>query len=319
MTVGVPVISTNEGELLRESLPSTLAQEDVEVVVLDNASEDSTAEVAQELGVPCVRLEERHSFCRAMNVGLRSVGGDAVLFAQPDCFLAPDLVARARARLAEPGVGCVAPKLVRTEGPRPEQRLDALDAAGMVVDRRRKNGLVGHGRPALAYDRPAEAFGPDGAVALYRREALEDVAVDGEVFDEDLVTWGSDADLAWRSRLLGWRCVYEPEAMAWHIRRYSPTTRAGMPEWDRMMQFRNRLLMTVKNDPLSTFVRDLPPIVAYELAALAFALLRERFLLRGYVEAARLAPRMRAKRSVLMRRRRERGAAAPPYGLEPPA
>jgi GT2 family glycosyltransferase len=317
--VGVPVISTNEGELLRESLPSALAQEDVEVVVLDNASEDSTSEVAAGLGVRCVRLEERHSFCRAMNVGLRTVGGDAVLFVQPDCFLAPDLVARARRRLAEPGVGCVAPKLVRTEGPRPEQRLDALDAAGMVVDRRRKNNLVGHGRPALAYDRAAEAFGPDGAVALYRREALEDVAVDGEVLDEDLVTWGSDADLAWRSRLLGWRCVYEPEAVAWHIRRYSPTTRARMPEWDRMMQFRNRLLMTVKNDPPATFLRDLPFILGYELAALGFALLRERFLLRGYVEAALLVPRMRAKRSVLMRRRSERGVPAPPYGLEPPA
>ena len=318
MTVGVPIVSTNEGELLRHSLPAVLSQEGVEVVVLDNASDDSTREVAAEAGVPCVRLEERHSFCRAMNVGLRSVGGDAVLLVQPDCFLGSGFVSRARRRLAEPGVGCVAPKLIRTEGPRPEQRLDAIDAAGMLVDRRRKNHLVGHGRPSLAYDRPAEAFGADGAVALYRREALRAVAVEGEVFDEDLVTWGSDADLAWRVRLVGWRCAYEPQAVAWHIRRYSPTTRARMPEWDRMMQFRNRLLMTIKNDPLPTFARDLPFIAGYELLALGFAVLRERFLLRAYVEAARLAPRMRRKRAVLLRRRAERGAPAPPYGLSPP-
>jgi GT2 family glycosyltransferase len=319
MTVGVPVISTNEAELLRHSLPTALMQDDVEVVVLDNASEDSTAEVARELGVPCVRLAERHSFCRAMNVGVRSVGGDAVLFMQPDCFLEPGFLAAARRRLAENGVGSVAPKLVRTLGPRPEQRLDALDTAGMVVDRRRKNGLVGHGRPALAFDRSAEAFGADGALALYRRRVLDEVAVDGQVFDEDLVTWGSDADLAWRARLLGWRCVYEPAAVAHHIRTYSPSTRARMPPWDRTMQFRNRYLMMIKNDPLGALLRDLPGILLYEALALGFALVRERHLLRGYAEAARLAPAMRRKRAMLQRKRRDRGDPTPPYGLEPPA
>jgi GT2 family glycosyltransferase len=253
-----------------------------------------------------------------MNVALRNVGGDAVLFMQPDCFLTPGFVASASRRLAEAGVGSVAPKLVRTEGPRPEQRLDAMDTAGMVVDRRRKNGLVGHGRPALAFDRPSEAFGADGAVALDRREALEDVAVDGQVFDEDLVTWGSDADLAWRARVLGWRCVYEPSAVAYHIRTYSPSTRSRMPDWDRMMQFRNRYLMIAKNDPLPSLLRDLPRICAYELLALGYALLRERCLRRGYLEAARLLPRALRKRSYLQRRRRERGAPPVPYGLVPP-
>ena len=325
MKIGIPVISTNEGDLLRHALPTALAQEDVEVVVLDNASEDSTAEVASELGVRCVRLEERHSFCRAMNLAVRSVDTEAILFMQPDCFLEPGFVAAARRRLEEPRVGSVAPKLVRTDGPRTEQHLDAIDTAGMSLDRRRKNGLVGHGRPALAFDTPGEAFGADGAVALYRRAALEDAAVDGEVFDEDLVLvrdgvpadWGSDADLAWRTRLLGWRCAYEPGAVAYHVRRYSPTKRGQIAEWQRMVQFRNRYLMIAKNDPLPALLRDLPRILAYEALALGFALLRERHLLHGYVEVARALPVMWRKRRVLQGRRRERDAAPVPYGLEP--
>ena len=231
------------------------------------------------------------------------------------------------ARLADPNVGSVAPKLIRTEGPAPEQRLDVMDTAGMSLDRRRKNGLVGHGRPALGFDTAAEAFGADGAVALYRRRALLDAAVDGQVFDEDLVMfrdgvpadWASDADLAWRVRLMGWRCVYEPAAVAHHIRRYSPSTRGRVPEWQRMVQFRNRYLMMAKNDPLAAVLRDLPRILLYEILALGYAVLRERFLLRGYAEAARAMPRMLAKRRVLQRRRRERGAPPPPYGLAPPA
>ena len=327
MKVGIPIISTNEAHLLRHALPAAVAQDDVEVVVLDNASDDDTAEVAREFGVRCVRLDERSSFCRAMNVAVDSVDAEAVLFVQPDCFLSPGFVAAARPHLDDPSVGSIAPKLIRTEGPSEDERLDAMDTAGMNVDRRRKNGLVGHGRPSLAYDTPGEAFGADGAVALYRRAALDDVAVDGEVFDQDLVLfrdgvpadWAADADLAWRTRLLGWRCVYEPAAVAHHIRRYSPTNRGRMPGWQRMVQFRNRYLMMTKNDPLESLARDVPRILPYELLALGFALARERFLLRGYVEAARLLPRMLRKRRILQRRRRERGAAPPPYGLVPPA
>jgi len=79
-----------------------------------------------------------------------------------------------------------------------------------------------------------------------------------------------------------------------------------------MVQFRNRYLMIAKNDPLPGLVRDLPRILAYEVLALGFAVLRERHLLRGYVEAARLLPRMRRKRSDLHRRRRVRGLGAVP-------
>ena len=327
MRIGIPIISTNEARLLRHSLPAALAQDNVDVVVLDNASTDDTRAVADELGVRCVALGERHSFSRAMNVAVGSVDTDAVLFVQPDCFLTPGFVEAARRRLDDPEVGSVAPKLVRTEGPAPEQHLDAIDTAGMSLDRRRKNGLVGHGRPALAFDTPCEAFGADGAVALYRREALDDAAAGGQVFDEDLVVvhdgvpadWASDADLAWRTRLMGWRCAYEPAAVAHHIRRYSPSNRANMPSWQRTVQFRNRYLMMAKNDPLSSLARDLPRILVYELLALGFALLREPFLLRGYAGAARLMPSMLRKRRQLQRRRRDRGAPAPPYGLEPAA
>jgi GT2 family glycosyltransferase len=197
----------------------------------------------------------------------------------------------------------------------------------MVVDRRRKNGLIGHGQDASAFATAGEPFGADGAVALYRRATLDDLVVENQVFDEDLVAvrdgipadWGSDADLAWRARLLGWRCVYEPRAVAYHVRRYSPTKRAQVAQWQRTVQFRNRYLMIIKNDPLSAFVRDLIWILPYEVAALGFALLRERFLLRGYREALALYPAMRRKRAELPRRRRQRGSAPIPYGLEPPA
>ena len=115
---------------------------------------------------------------------MRAVDADAVLFVQPDCFLAPGFVDGRPRRLDDPASGRWPPSCSAPRARRPRQRLDAIDTAGMSLDRRRKNGLVGHGRPALAFDTVSEAFGADGAVALYRRRRSR-TRRGGEVFDED--------------------------------------------------------------------------------------------------------------------------------------
>jgi len=310
----VLLMSAGEAPMLRHSLPAALAQEPDEVVMLDNASLDETGEISRSHGVEPLRLEPRLSYAAAINEGIRRSRGDAILLLNADCFLEPGFLAACVERLSEEGTGSVAPRLLRTMGPGPDARLDAIDAAGMVVDRRRKNTLVGHGRPGLAFDQPGEAFGGDGAAVLYRRETLDACAVAGEYLDEDMALWASDVDLAWRARLAGWRCAYEPRAVAYHVRSYSPSTRAGMPEGDRRLQFRNRYLMMLKNDRAADLARDLPRIAAYEIAAFGYALLRERSLLGGYADALRLSP-------AAWRRRREvqrmRMVGRVPFGLEP--
>ena len=303
------LVSADEAANLRHSLPLALAQDGARVVVVDNASTDATAEVAREHGAERIGLERRVSYAAALNAGLRAVDGDAVLLLNADCFLAPDFLAAARPRLDEPGVGSVAPKLIRTSGPAPESRLDRIDAVGIYMHRSRKNLLAGHDRPLPAFERPAEVFGADGAAALYRRETLDDCAVAGAVFDEDLESLATDVDLAWRAAVLGWRCVYEPRAVAWHIRTFRPSTRRALPERGRRLVFRNRYLLIAKNDRPRDLLRDLPWILAYELLALGFALVRERHLLGGYADAARLLPAAARRRGAL--RGRTRGGARP--------
>ena len=315
MKVTILMLSVDEAPLLAHSLPAALAQ-DAEVLVIDNASTDSTKTVAEEHGARYMRCRERVSYCAAMNKGFAATDAEAVMLLNADCVLDPGFLAAALPRLRENGVGSVAPKLIRATGPTPEERLDVLDATGMFVDRRRKNGLVGHGEPADRYPRRAEAFGGDGAAVLYRRETLAQCAVGGEVLDEDFALWAADVDLAWRARLLGWRCVYEPEARGWHQRFYSPTTRASLSEEHRRLQFRNRYLMIAKNETWRGFLRDLPIVLGYEILALGHVLLRERHLLKGYVEALRLLPAARRRRRIIHRR----APGAPvPFGLRPPA
>jgi GT2 family glycosyltransferase len=314
--VGFVFISTDEAPLLDAALAAAVAEAPDDVLVADNACTDDFAAVAERHGARVLRLDERRPYSEVMNRLLREVRGDAVAMLQADTFVRPGYKdALARVLAEDPEVGAVAPKLLRTSGPRPEDRLGEIDAAGMSLDRRRKNGLVAHGQPEGAYAHRAEVFGADGAAALYRRATLDDVAPDGEVFDESISGWACDADLAWRTRVQGWRAVYEPAALVDHIRTYSPSTRSAVGAGAQRMQFRNRYLMILKNDTARELARDLPVVLLYELLALGYAVLRERHLLGGYREAwVRRAGARRRRRAIDARRR-----ARSPYGLEAPA
>lgn len=306
--------------MLERSLAAALAQEPTpEVVVIDNACSDATAELAAAHDVHRIALTPRRSYAAALNAAISATGGEAVLLLNADCFLRPGFLAAALPRLAEDRVGSVAPKLLRAE-----RSGDQIDAAAMVIDRRRKNGLVGHGCPAFSHCTAAPAFGADGAAALYRRETLAACRLgEAEVFDEDMALWASDADLAWRAQLLGWRSVYEPAAVAEHVRTYSPSTRAQISEDHRRLQFRNRYLMMIKNETAAGLARDLGPIARYELLALGHAVLRERHLLGGYRDAWQLRHAARERRRQVQQRHRQAqarglGSGAPPFGLRPP-
>ncbi len=309
-TVTVLVLSVDEDEHLRTCLPAIVGQDGADVVVVDNACTDSTPEVAEELGARVLRISHRTSYAGALNVAIGATGGELVLLLNADCIVDPDFVAPLRETLAaDPELGSAAPKLLRADGL-------AVDTAGVTVDRRRKNGLVGHGAPAGGYGLPGPVFGGDGAAVLWRRRALEDCAVGSEVLDEDMALWATESDLAWRAQLRGWGCAYEPRAVGRHLRTYSPSVeRSALAVEHRRMQFRNRLLMIYKNETAWGLLRDWPWIVAYEVAALGYALLRERELLGAYRDFLAARPAAARRRRVIRTRAFVR---RPPFGLVPP-
>jgi GT2 family glycosyltransferase len=315
------ILSSDEAGLLDTALTAAIADGFDTGLVIDNASADATAAVAAVHGLALLRLDRRVPYTEAMNAGLTTLLGlapapDVVALLQADTFLQRGYLAACLAALEDrPDVGSVAPKLIRTTGGASGDRLELIDAAAMSFDRRRKNRLVGHGAPAAAYAQPAEVFGADGAAALWRATALRDCAIEGRYFDENMPGWGCDADLAWRAQLLGWRALYVPGAVVHHIRTYSPTTRAQARPVDRATQFRNRLLMIAKNDSAADLLRDLIPLLSYEVLALGYALLREPELLGGYREFWRRLPEARRQRRLIAARRR---VARVPFGLAPP-
>lgn len=98
------VVSYNTRELLRRCLAS-LADAD-EVVVVDNASADGSAEMVEREfpGVRLVRNRENRGFGAANNQGMAAVGADAYLLLNSDAYAEPGAVQRLRDALSLPGV-----------------------------------------------------------------------------------------------------------------------------------------------------------------------------------------------------------------------
>ena len=171
--------------------------------------------------------------------------------------------------------------------------------------RNRHQGLRYEGRAADSLpDEIHPIFGPDGACAFYRREMLDDIAIDGEVFDEDFYLHKEDIDISWRAQLRGWKSVCVPDAVAHHIRRFRPGGRERVGQLERCCGVRNRYLLAMKNEIGWHYLRDSWSIAAYDVVVLGYLLLRERESLAAIRSAWELRHRMFHKRRIIRERRK---------------
>ena len=282
------------------------------VIVIDNASTDDAAALVP-LAMPDARLERLAAnvgFAAAHNRAFATAPADVHLVLNPDCRLAPDYLARALDVLAaDPRTGSVSGRLLRFRdepdgGPLTELADDILDSSGMIGLRNRRVLDRGADEPAAGRYLVAEdVFGVSGAAAVYRRAMLDDVAHAGEIFDEHFFAYREDVDLAWRALLLGWRCRYEPAAIARHRRRVTPERRRALPASINRRSVANRWRMLARNELAAGWRRDGPRILARDIGIVGYAALREQTTLAAVVDVVRDARRLRAWRRDLMRRR----------------
>jgi len=306
--VSAIIVTWNHAACLQDCLEAVMAQTypELEVIVVDNASSDGSAQLANKFA-PRVRVLEQQrnlGFAGGFNCGARAASGAWLLSINPDLVPAPDFVSRlVQGVEGDARAGTAAPKLLRADDPR------RLDSTGLFVDRRRRPYDRGQLQvDSGQYDHEIDVFGACGAAALYRRAMLDDLAPDGEYFDEDFFAYCEDADLAWRARLRGWRCRYVPEAVAYHVRGWGDTLnrQRGEKSAGPRLALRNRYLMMLKNDAWYYSLIDLPWILSAEIPRLAYMAVKRPSALLGLLDIARLAP------AALRKRRKIRAARQVP-------
>ena len=94
-----------------------------------------------------------------------------------------------------------------------------------------------------------EIFSIRNVCGFYRKRALRDVSVDGEIFDENFFLYLEDIDLCWRLHLYGWKVYFSPSLVSHHC--IDTKKNANMAEYkqnERRYFMINERLMTIKNE-----------------------------------------------------------------------
>jgi GT2 family glycosyltransferase len=267
MTLASVVIPTWNGlPLLRPCLEAMRRQThtDLEVIVVDDGSTDGTAPFLRGLGsaVAPVILSSNRGFAVAMNAGFAAAHGEVVVALNNDTVADPSFVAEL-VEGSQRGFDMVASRVVLSEG-------DRIDSAGIEVlrDGGSRERLRNVPETDERVGQSVEVFGPSAAAALYTRRMLDRVGG----FDESFEAYYEDVDLAWRGRLAGLRCAYNPRARVRHV--HSAT-------WGR---FSRRKLFLLERNRYWTLWKDYP-VSAWPMAGAHHLLSAASMVRGGYLDS----------------------------------
>ena len=309
-SVTVGVVTWNSASVIEACLASVRSQTHTPLTlrIADNASADETRARIERITTPDERtyFPQNRGFSAAHNALIASTAADFYLALNPDVVMAPEFIARlVDAMMRDPRAGSATGKLLRFSTDTQHGGQDIIDSTGIVMLPSQRHLDRGADRAdAGQYARAEHVFGASGAAAIYRRAMLEDTRIGEEYFDEDFFAYREDADLAWRAQLLGWSCLYVPDAIARHGRRVTPERRDALPAAINYYSVRNRFLLRLKNQTAGHAIRFLVPALARDLQVVGYVLLREHSSIGALREAIGLWPRMWTKRRAIMARRR---------------
>lgn len=239
--LGIVIVNWNTRDYLRRCLQTVFASEgglDTRVVVVDNGSTDSSAEmVAAEF--PAALLISGHGnvgYPAGNNLGLRALGYagapdqtalDAPRYAlllNPDTELPPRALAEMVAYMdAHPQVGAAGPKLLLPDGsldlacrrslPTVEVSFWRLIGFSRLFPRNRR--FARYNLTFLDPNKEAEVGALVGAFMIVRREAIQRVGL----LDETFFMYGEDLDWCKRIGEAGWKIMYHPQVQVLHVKR----------------------------------------------------------------------------------------------------
>ncbi len=199
--VSVVICAYNAERTMRPCLESLrkINYPNYEVVIVDDGSRDSTAEIAADF--PEFRLirQPNKGLSVARNVGMQAACGEIIAYTDSDCVVDPDwLSLMVRAMTESHFDGCGGPNYA----PHEEGRIEACVAASP--------GAPCH---VLLGDERAEHLA--GCNMVFRKAALEKIGG----FDPQFTAAGDDVDICWRMLDAGLKLGFCPAAFVWHFRR----------------------------------------------------------------------------------------------------
>ncbi|MGD8626666.1 MAG: glycosyltransferase family 2 protein [Anaerolineae bacterium] len=261
----VIVVGYNGKEYLAQCLSALLdgQHRDYEVIVVDNASTDGSADHVEQTfpWVRVLRNQTNLGFGGAANLGARQAMGQYLAFLNQDTIVEPGWLASLVAALErDPQAALATSKILLLDRP------DAINTCGNDVHCTGLTLCRGMGQPASACAQPAHVRAVSGAAFAISQDLFHRL---GE-FDDTFFMYMEDTDLSWRARLAGYHCLYVPGSVVYH----DYALHFGLQK--TFYQERNRYLILLKHLRWPTLIALLPALLLGEIVTWGFVLLRER-------------------------------------------
>jgi GT2 family glycosyltransferase len=222
--LSIIIVNWNTRKLLAQCLDSLfLAPQwiDLEVIVLDSASDDGSAAMVQQQ-FPQVRLiesEKNLGFAGGNNLALRQARGRHILLLNPDTIVHDNALIDLYDTLEKyPALGVVGAQLLNTDSSL-QQSWGIFPSLRTEIPLLNRLSRMKH-QPALGthLDDKSTLLPVDwvsGACLMSKRDVFEQIGL----LDEDFWLYTEEADFCFRAQAVGWKVASLPQARISHVAR----------------------------------------------------------------------------------------------------
>ena len=296
--VSIIVVNWNGERFLKDCLAALTHQSysNREIILVDNGSSDNSVGFVEENfpEVKIVALTANKGFTGGNAAGLAIATGAYIALVNNDARVDNAWLERLlQTMLQDRTIGICAPKLIFENTQAVNSAGDGLTTAGVGFNR----GLGGN---SLDFNVPELVFGACGAAVLYRRRMLDEIGF----LDENFFLYDEDTDLNFRAQLAGWKCVYVPTAVAYHV---ANATSRRLSDLHVYYHTRNLEFVWIKNMPRGLMLRFAHHKFIQEVGSFCYLCLRHgkwKPFFRAKRDALRLFPQMLEKRKQIQTSRR---------------
>ncbi len=305
----ISLITWNSGTSIKATIESVIKQTytNYKLYIIDNNSDDDTSKIIESFTDERIifkKNSENTGFCGGHNFVINSTESEYVLLLNPDIILDENYLGLAldTFKLSE-HIGIVCGLLLQNKSDNPK-----IDSAGLVFEKDRRFSLRYHNHIMNSFKlKIEEVFGADGALMLMSRNFIDDMKIMGDFFDPMFFAHKEDWDIAWRSRLLGWKTYFNPNCRAIHPRVFhsnSLSIRKKLPSFIKYHAVKNQFLLIFKNEDIKNFLIGFPVIIYRQILVFAYILLFERTSLKAYKYFIVNFPKILMKRRLIQKKRK---------------
>ncbi len=213
------IVNWNGQKYLKNCLEAVYNQtcSNFDVILVDNGSEDNSVEFVKSNfpETKIINLKTNTGYARGNNYGikesLKNKNIEYIVLLNNDTIVnnnwLEELIKTAK---KDKKIGMVSSKALFSDG--------QVQTIGLSLEKNihgsKEGGIsIGYNEDSDKFNKEIEIFAPSGVSALYKREAIEKIGL----FDEDYFCYAEDLDFGIRTRLAGYKCIYNSKSQLIHL------------------------------------------------------------------------------------------------------